>query len=167
MSDKRLQAAMHGTVTVYEGSRSYHTASRADRTSFVESPHRLRVVIVEDSAIIRARLTETLGEIPDVDVVDQIETQTAALNRLREPNWDAVVLDLQLKEGTGLGVLKALGDDRPPGTKVIVFTNYASPVYRERSLKLGADYVFDKVREFHRVREVLAEMAVDGMSGSR
>ena len=51
------------------------------------------------------------------------------------------MLDLQLKQGTGLGVLKALAQGgRPPNTKIIVFTNYAFPQYRERSLALGADF---------------------------
>ena len=74
---------------------------------------------------------------------------------LQGQSWDAAVLDLQLKKGTGLGVLKALrGTTRPPGARVIVFTNYAFPQYRERSLALGADYFFDKSREFERVRDV-------------
>ena len=69
-------------------------------------------------------------------------------------------LDLQLKTGTGLGVLKGLGSaPRPRNAKIIVFTNYAFPQYRERSIALGADFFFDKSREFHRVREVLAGMA--------
>jgi hypothetical protein len=40
-----------------------------------------------------------------------------------------------------------------------VFTNYAFPQYRDRSLLLGADYFFDKAREFHRVREVVHTLA--------
>ena len=59
------------------------------------------MVIVEDSAIIRARLTETLSEIPNVEIVGQAETEADALALLRAGQWDAVVLDLQLKEGTG------------------------------------------------------------------
>ena len=47
-----------------------------------------------------------------------------------------------------------------------MFTNYAFPQYRERSLTLGADYFFDKSREFHRVREVLSALAVGNPSGS-
>ena len=124
-----------------------------------ETP-KLRVVIVEDSAIIRARLSELLAEIPNVEIVGQVETEADALAVLRQQRWDAAVLDLQLKQGTGLGVLKALGAAaRPPNAKIIVFTNYAFPQYRDRSLSLGADYFFDKSREFHRVREVLAGMA--------
>ena len=46
-----------------------------------------------------------------------------------------------------------------------MFTNYAFPQYRDRSLALGADYFFDKAREFHRVREVLHELAGGGSRG--
>ncbi len=121
---------------------------------------KLRVVIVEDSVMIRARLVESLAEIPNVDIVGQVETEADAVAMLRQPRWGAAVLDLQLKQGTGLGVLKALGSAvRPPNAKIIVFTNYAFPQYRDRSLALGADYFFDKAREFHRVREVLAGLA--------
>lgn len=121
---------------------------------------KLRVVIVEDSAIIRARLAESLLEIPNVEIVGQVETEGDALAVLRQQQWDVAVLDLQLKTGTGLGVLKGLGSTlRPRNAKIIVFTNYAFPQYRERSIALGADFFFDKSREFHRVREVLAGMA--------
>lgn len=121
---------------------------------------KLRVVIVEDSAIIRARLAESLAEIPNLEIVEQVESEAAAVGVLSDSAWDAVVLDLQLKQGTGLGVLKALAKGaRPPQAKVIVFTNYAFPQYRDRSMALGADYFFDKAREFHRVREVLHALA--------
>jgi two-component system, OmpR family, response regulator len=136
----------------------------ANRQPYVEMA-KLRVIIVEDSAIIRARLAETLGEIPNVEIVAQVETEADALALLRQSRWDAAVLDLQLKQGTGLGVLKSLAHGaRPANTKIIVFTNYAFPQYRERSLSLGADYFFDKAREFHRVREILNQLAGGGGS---
>jgi DNA-binding NarL/FixJ family response regulator len=128
---------------------------------------RLRVIIVEDSAIIRARLTESLAEIPNIEIVGEVETESSALAAMSDRRWDAAVLDLQLKQGTGLGLLKALAQGaRPPNTKVIVFTNYAFPQYRERSLALGADFFFDKAREFHRVREVLHDLAGGGSAAT-
>ena len=124
---------------------------------------KLRVVIVEDSPIIRARLAETLSEIPNLEIIGQAESESDALALLDTGDWDAVVLDLQLKQGTGLGVLKKLRQGgRPAHTKVIVFTNYAFPQYRDRSLSSGADFFFDKAREFHRVRDVLADLASGG-----
>ncbi len=128
---------------------------------------KLRIVIVEDSAIIRARLAESLTEIPNLEIVGLAETEQEAVTLLRDADWDAAILDLQLKKGTGLGVLKALAlVPKPEHSKVIVFTNYAFPQYRERSLTLGADYFFDKSREFHRVREVLSDLAGAALSGS-
>jgi DNA-binding NarL/FixJ family response regulator len=133
-------------------------------SKFVDAS-RLRVVIVEDSAIIRARLAETLSEIPNLEIVGNVETEADAIALLRQGGWDAAVLDLQLKKGTGLSVLKAIaGGVRPEAAKVIVFTNYAFPQYKERSLLLGADFFFDKAREFHRVREVLADLAASASS---
>jgi DNA-binding NarL/FixJ family response regulator len=128
---------------------------------------KLRIVIVEDSAIIRARLAESLTEIPNLEIVGLAETEQEAVTLLKDADWDAAILDLQLKKGTGLGVLKTLAlVPKPAHSKVIVFTNYAFPQYRERSLTLGADYFFDKSREFHRVREVLSALAVGNPSGS-
>ncbi|MEP7330210.1 MAG: response regulator transcription factor [Betaproteobacteria bacterium] len=134
-------------------------ATGAKHYTMLDAP-KLRVVIVEDSAIIRARLSEALLEIPNVEIVGQVESESDALAVLRQQQWDVAVLDLQLKQGTGLGVLKTLSRAlRPPNAKIIVFTNYAFPQYRERSMALGADFFFDKSREFHRIREVLAGMA--------
>lgn len=110
--------------------------------------------------MIRARLTESLAEIAGLEVVGAAETEPDALALLRGTAWDAAVLDLQLRRGTGLGVLKAMArGERPPSTTIIVFTNFAFPQYRKRSLELGADYFFDKIHEFHRVREVLRDLA--------
>jgi len=130
-------------------------------------PAKLRVLIVEDSAMIRARLAESLAEIPNVEVVGQVESEAEALALMRRTPWDVAVLDLQLRQGTGLGLLKSLTPTvRPPNTRIIVFTNYAFPQYRDRSMLLGADYFFDKAREFHRVREVVYTLAAGDASVS-
>ncbi|MBS0320878.1 MAG: response regulator transcription factor [Proteobacteria bacterium] len=125
----------------------------------MKSATTLRVVLVEDSPIIRERLVESLTATGRIEVVGEADSETSAVAALSSGAWDAVILDLQLKQGTGLGVLKALSDGRPDGAKVIVLTNYAIPQYRDRSLALGADYFFDKSREYDRVRNVLEEMA--------
>lgn len=144
---------------------SSSSGARRERATTKEhvNDSKLRVVIVEDSPIIRARLAETLSEIPNLEIIGQAESESDALALLDTGEWDAVVLDLQLKQGTGLGVLKKLRQGgRPSHTKVIVFTNYAFPQYRDRSLSSGADFFFDKAREFHRVRDVLADLASGG-----
>jgi two-component system OmpR family response regulator len=119
----------------------------------------VRVVLVEDSAVIRERLEEALAAPGAIEIVGRADGERAAIAALDATAWDALVLDLWLKQGTGLGVLKAVRERRPPGAVVIVLTNYALPRVRDATLALGADHFFDKMRESHRVREVLERMA--------
>jgi DNA-binding NarL/FixJ family response regulator len=121
---------------------------------------RLRVVIVEDSPRIREHLEEALAELGNVAIAGCAETEAQALDLLNNDEWDLALLDLQLKQGNGLRVLKALGDGvRRMHGKIAVFTSYSFPQYKKRAFELGADYFFDKAREFHRMLEVVAQLA--------
>jgi DNA-binding NarL/FixJ family response regulator len=124
----------------------------------------LRVLLIEDSPLIRERLFESLVDPGRIEIVGEADTEEAAVALVNAAPWDVLVLDLQLKHGTGLGVLRSLISHRMPEAKVIVLTNYAFPQYRAKSLALGADFFFDKSREYHRVREVLEGIADKRMS---
>jgi len=132
--------------------------SKKDRTLDARSEKGpLRVVIVEDSERIRARLEEALNEIDNLVIAGEAATEAEARSMLTSCAWDLAILDLQLKQGTGLGVLKAIGSRRRG--KIAVLTNYAFPQYRNRSLALGADFFFDKARELARVLELASGLA--------
>jgi len=118
----------------------------------------LRVLIVEDSKRLREQLGESIAAPGRIEVAGYAETEAEALELLSDASCDAVVLDLQLRQGNGLSLLKALRA-RASRVTVIVLTNFAFPHFRDRSLALGADYFFDKAREYDRVREVLEELA--------
>lgn len=126
----------------------------------------VRVFVVEDSPFVRERLIESLTVAGTVEVIGQAEGEAEAVAALRAVPWNALVLDLELKQGTGFGVLRAIAPCRPEGAKIIVLTNYAVKPMREASLALGADFVFDKMRETPRVREVLDAMAAHASRGS-
>jgi len=91
--------------------------------------------------------------------VGEADSETEAVAALRRTPWNALILDLTLKQGSGLGVLKAIRPWRPPGAKIIVLTNCAATPMRQASLAQGADLVLDKMHESHQVREVLDAMA--------
>ena len=138
-----------------------HVAGSTSHHPDVDNDVPLRVLLVEDSPLIRERLAESIAEPGRIEIVGQADSEQAAIGMLAAAPWDAMVLDLQLRHGTGLGVLRALISRRPPNVKVIVLTNYAFPQYRAKSMALGADFFFDKAREYHRVREVLDDLASD------
>ena len=123
--------------------------------------HPLRVFLVEDSAVIRQSLTETIASLDHVEVVGHAEGETEAIAALQALECDAVVLDLQLREGHGFNVLKALrGRSGTPRVVVLVLSNYATPLYRTHSMDIGADYFFDKAREYDLLCEVLEGLGV-------
>ncbi|HJW11847.1 MAG TPA: response regulator, partial [Albitalea sp.] len=87
-------------------------------------------------------------EIVPLEVVGTAEDEPTATHWLgRADNaCDLVIIDIFLKRGSGLGVLRALRDARAPA-KLVVLSNYATPDMRRKCLQLGADQVFDKSNE--------------------
>lgn len=113
--------------------------------------------LVEDSATIRENLIATLEEIAPVKVVGFAETEDEAKSWLSCHNgdWQLAIVDLFLREGTGLGVLKGC-QNRRPYQRVVVLSNYATDDIRRRCRELGADAVFDKSTELDLLLEFCA-----------
>src|SRR6478735_7612462 len=108
----------------------------------------LRTILVEDSETIRENLIPTLAEMADARVIAIAETASQALDALdrHDQQWDLAVVDLFLKEGSGMSVLRG-ARDRSPHQHMLVLTNYPTAEIRRRCRDLGADGVFDKSTE--------------------
>ncbi len=116
----------------------------------------LRVFLVEDSASVRERLDDFLSEPGKVEMIGFAATEADAVRELRTLPVDVAIVDLNLKEGTGLGVIesiRALHATAPP--TIIVLTNYAFPEFETACLERGADYFFDKSTQFGAVKILL------------
>jgi DNA-binding NarL/FixJ family response regulator len=107
-----------------------------------------KAYIVEDSPTIRDNLIETLKELALVDPVGTAETEHEGRRWLAQNDgtWDLAIVDLFLREGSGLNILEACRRRRPE-QKIIVLSNHASRDVRWRCQQLGADAVFDKSTE--------------------
>jgi DNA-binding NarL/FixJ family response regulator len=110
--------------------------------------HELKTYIVEDSQVIRENLIATLEELVPVEVVGTAEDEATAVHWLGRPSshFDLMIIDIFLKGGSGLGVLRA-ARDLPQRHKLVVLSNYATQDMRRKCLELGADKVFDKSNE--------------------
>lgn len=113
----------------------------------------MRVLVVEDSAAVRSRVAALLRE-AGLDVIGEADSAEAALRLTRSLRPDAIVLDLQLTDGNGMDILPAL-KATTPAPLVAVLTNIADMEHRSRCLALGADYFFDKSRDFDAVAATL------------
>lgn len=109
---------------------------------------RLKTYLVEDNPTIRDNLIATLEELTDMDAVGTSDNENEARAWLQSnpDKWDLAILDLFLKQGSGLGVLAACRH-RKLTQKVVVLSNYATIDIRQRCAQLGVDAVFDKSNE--------------------
>ncbi len=114
----------------------------------------LAVFLVEDSLAIRARLAATIRGIEGTELVGEAGTVGAAIEGIRATHPGAVILDLQLEDGSGLDVLKAVHSSAP-ALHVAVLTNYATDQHRRAGLDAGAEYFLDKSSDFPRIREIV------------
>jgi DNA-binding NarL/FixJ family response regulator len=114
----------------------------------------VKTYIVEDSPVILKNLVVALEELAPVQVVGTAADEASALVWLNDPAnaADLVIIDIFLKSGSGLGVLRAMQSAGLRGKRVVL-TNYATADMRAACLQLGADRVFDKSGE---VEELLA-----------
>ncbi|SFB68255.1 Response regulator receiver domain-containing protein [Polaromonas sp. OV174] len=109
---------------------------------------RLKTYIIEDNPTIRENLIGTLEELACVHAVGSADTENDGKAWLTENRneWDLAIVDLFLKQGSGLGVIAAC-KGRPARQKVVVLSNYATSDIRQRCAQLGVDAVFDKSNE--------------------
>ena len=119
---------------------------------------KFRAYIVEDSPTIRENLIETLQELALVEPVGTAETECEGKKWLAQNGnyWDLAIIDLFLKEGSGLNILEACRRRRP-GQKMVVLSNHATEDVRCRCAQLGADAVFDKSTEIEKLVDYCVE----------
>ena len=108
----------------------------------------IATIVVEDNKSISENLIIALKERTNVQVIAVVETSVDALALVdkNSADWELMILDLSLREGTGLSVLQAC-HDRTAHQHILVFTSMATPHIRQKCLELGANAIFDKSSE--------------------
>ncbi len=125
----------------------------------------LTTYLVEDSPVIQQSLIATLQELTPVAVVGVAADEQAALQWLSDPTHEAslVIVDIFLRSGSGLGVLRAARNNVPK-RHMVVLSNYATTDIRTTCLALGAEQVFDKSTEIDALILYCQTLAATGMS---
>ncbi|WP_088278973.1 response regulator transcription factor [Ideonella sp. A 288] len=121
---------------------------------------RLTIYLVEDSPVIRENLIGTLEELAPVEVVGMAEDEATAVAWMSQPGRqvDMLIVDIFLKGGSGLGVLREAARLLPNSTR-LVLTNFATRDMRMKCLALGAFRVFDKSNEIDALIECCTELS--------
>jgi DNA-binding NarL/FixJ family response regulator len=121
----------------------------------------MRVFLVEDFPAVRNLIIENLAEINGLEVAGFAESEEYALSWLSNHPCDVLILDLELRQGNGLGVLKALAPLESARNIVkIVYSNHASASIRKLAAQLGAAYFFDKTMDTPKLRLLLENLSL-------
>lgn len=117
----------------------------------------MRILIADDSVIVRERLIGLLSELQGIEFIGQAEDAMEARILAAKLRPDVAILDLRMPKGSGAEVLLEL-KKLDPAPRVIMLTNYPQAENRKKCMDGGADYFFDKSTEFQTVVAVLRGM---------
>jgi DNA-binding NarL/FixJ family response regulator len=117
----------------------------------------MKVLIVDDSAIVRVRLADLLTELEGIDVVIQAEDALQAFELVKELKPDVAIVDVRLPRRSGIDLIADIKKTRQIPT-IIMLTNYPTPETREKCFSRGADFFFDKSGEIEEVVSVLRNL---------
>lgn len=117
-----------------------------------------RILLIEDSDRLRERLIEILDEPGVMRVAGCAATEREAIAAIDAAPYDVLLVDVELREGSGIGAIRhargTLPAERQP--LVIVLTNFPRPAVRERCMAAGADHFLEKVSQFQEVKPLIA-----------
>jgi DNA-binding NarL/FixJ family response regulator len=120
---------------------------------------RFRVLIVDDHPAVREALALRIGRQADMEVCGEAEDMAEALRLIADDPPDLAVVDISLKTGSGIDLIKRI-KDRTDQVQILVWSMHSESLYAERALRAGAlgyinkDQATDRIVEA--IRRVLA-----------
>jgi len=118
----------------------------------------VKVLIIDDSNVVRDRIAEMLSSITGVEIVGEAANSIEAVYLVNKLKPDAVTLDIRIPGESGIEVLKKIKRSQP-STIVMMLTNFPHEQYKKKCYQLGGDYFFSKSDEFEKVEEVFNNLA--------
>lgn len=97
----------------------------------------IRVLIVDDHAIVRQGLQRILEEARGIEVGGEAHNGVEALKMIRSGKWDVVLLDISMPEKNGIDTLKQIMDENKEA-RVLILSMYSEDQYAVRLMKAGA-----------------------------
>jgi len=97
----------------------------------------VRILIADDHAVVREGVKRFLADTPDLAIAGEAGNAREVLARVREQDWDVVLLDLNLPDLNGIEVLKRIKHEKP-ALPVLIFSMFSEDEYAITALNAGA-----------------------------
>lgn len=115
----------------------------------------LKVLLIDDTAIILQRLQAILSELKQVSRTEAVLSAEAALVMMDGYDPDVMVLDINMPGMNGIEMLKQMSITKVMKPVIIMLTNNTFAGYRDECMRLGADYFLDKSRDFQMIPSIV------------
>lgn len=118
----------------------------------------MRIVIIDDSDLLRNTVGRALKEIKNVELVGELKDGLKALEVIKDKQPDMVILDIRMPGLSGIEVLKKI-KEQSFRCKTCILTNYPQQQYKDKCLAEGADYFFGKNKDFKLMLKTIDKLA--------
>ena len=122
----------------------------------------IRILIVDDHAILRAGLKHLLSESADMVVAGEAANGVDALALVRGGAWDVMVLDMTMPGKSGIELIKQIKAENPR-LPVLVLSMYAEDIYAVRALRAGASGYLCKDNAESQLEQAIRKVAAGGL----
>jgi DNA-binding NarL/FixJ family response regulator len=127
---------------------------------------RRRVLIVDDHPIVRQGLTQLISQESDLEVVGEADDAATAIEAVSRLAPDVVIVDLMLKNSSGIELIKDIKARRPE-VRILVVSMHDEAVYAERALRAGSHGYVMKQEATHEVLIALRKVLADEVHVSK
>lgn len=123
---------------------------------------RYEVLVADDHAIIRDGLRQILSDTDDFLVVGEASNGNMVLEKIREREWDVVLLDLSMPGRSGVELIKLIKSERPK-TRILVFSMHPEEQYAVRAIRAGASGYLSKESDSDWLVPAMRKVATGGL----
>lgn len=119
----------------------------------------LRIFLVEDAPAVRDLIVSSLSEVGGITWCGFSDSENDAIEQLKENENDILIIDIELRQGNGMNLLRRLMQDNMHADSLkIVFSNNVCDAYRRAGAKYGVQYFFDKSFELPELQALLKQL---------
>jgi len=113
----------------------------------------MTILIIDNSVFLREKLVENFYEIDNTLLIREESTFHSGESAFNTYKPDLVILEIDLLSHGGMSLLRKMKRNSP-ATVVIIFTDYSTGEFKSKYLQAGADYFFDKCKNYKELLEV-------------
>lgn len=119
----------------------------------------LHLFLVEDSMVLRELLLESIADIPGISVNGFSDAEDDAFEKMSAAPCDIVIVDIQLKQGNGISLLRRLAAQPSKSTLInIILSNNVGTAYRRVVDEFEVCFFFDKTTEYSQLQPLLVKL---------